>query len=175
MASFTSSEIDRNIYIWQMFRDGGVALVHSETLLLQMLNELESENYTLHECKDTWSEKVTFEKNLRKALNLPAGAKGKTNLDSLNDLVGDLSFPEDSTGVVVVARHIQRLHEQEPRYLHNIADIFASAARYHMCLGQRLLLILQSDDTGLHLDVVGGFRPGWAPREGAFSRKEKKM
>ncbi|QDT42690.1 hypothetical protein Pan241w_27780 [Gimesia alba] len=171
MAHFFQSEIDRNIYIWQMFRDGGVALVHSESMLQKIINELHSENYLIHDCEVTSEDSVSFEKSIRATLGFPSGQKDQTNLDALNDLVGDLVFPKDRAGIVVVTRHIQKLHEKEPGYLHQVADIFANAARYHMCLGQRLLLLLQSDDSEIQFDVVGGFRPHWTIREGPFSKK----
>lgn len=175
MAAFSESEIDRNFYIWQMFRDGGVVLVHSQTLLQEIIAELLSENYAVHECDGTSADKVAFEKSLRSTLGFPTGQPGQTNLDAVNDFVCDLLFPTDRAGVVVVVRHIQRLNEKEPRYLHDIADIFARESRYHMCLGQRLLLVLQSDDSEIQLDAVGGLKPCWTPRENAFNVRDRSI
>ena len=124
MATFSDSEIERHWHIWQMYRDGAVALIHRETILNQIIAELEDAGYLIHICDAKHGDKIAFEKTLRSILDFPAGRPDQTNLDALNDYLGDLEFP-GCTGIVVVARHVQELHERDAPYLYNVMDIFA--------------------------------------------------
>lgn len=170
MATFTESEIHRHWHVWQMYRDGPVALVHRESLLDQIIVELKDAGYIVHICNTESSDEISFEKTLRSVLGFPANQLGQTNLNAFNDSLSDLEFP-NCTGIVVVVKHVQKLHENDPIYLHMIMDIFAEQSRYHLCFGHRLMLVLQSDDRDIRLQPVGGRRPVWNSREPRYKHE----
>ena len=170
MATFTDYEIEHHWHIWQMYRDGAVALVHRETLLDQIIAELEDAEYVTHTCDAGSGDQFAFEKSLRSMLGFPAGQSDQTSLDSFNDHLSDLQFSK-CTGIVVIVTRIQRLHERNSMYLHNIMDIFAVQSRYHLCFGHRLMLVLQSDDRDIQLRPVGGRLPVWNSREPRYKHE----
>ena len=156
MAVFTQSEIDAHWHIWQMFRDGAIALVKCESLLAEIIDDLTDADYDVHVCDAASGDKVVVEKAIRSTLGFPDGQPNKTNLDALNGYVGDLQFP-DRTGVVV--KHIQQLHGVEANYVNNIIGIFAKESWYHLCFGNRLLLVLHTDDPDIQFASVGSRQP----------------
>lgn len=158
MAAFTQSEIDARWYVWQMFRDGAIALVNCESLLTEIVDDLTDADYVVHVCDAASGDKVVFEKAIRSALGFPDGQPNETNLDALNGYVGDLEFP-DRTGVVVVVKHIQQLHAVEANYVNHIIDIFAQESWYHLCFGNRLLLVLHTDDPDIQFASVASRQP----------------
>jgi len=158
MAVFTKSEIDARWHIWQMFRDGAIALVNCESLLDEIVEDLADADYVVHVCDAASGNKVAFEKAIRSSLGFPDGRPGKTNLDALNGYVGDIEFP-NRTGIVVVVKHIHQLHEAEANYVNHIIDIFAREAWYHLCFGNRLMLILHTDDPDIQFGSVASRQP----------------
>src|SRR5262249_47011638 len=87
-------------------------------------------------------------------------------LNGFNDFVFQLEF-EDCTGVVLTLVRFDLIHRRSANWAHDILDILADNQRYHMLFGNRLLILLQSNNPELDVKIgrVGGFTPVWNPHE----------
>jgi hypothetical protein len=46
-----------------------------------------------------------------------------------------------------------------------LVDLIAGASRYHMLMGRRLILLIQSNDPGLRIEGLAAVNAGWNQRE----------
>jgi hypothetical protein len=66
---------------------------------------------------------------------------------------------------VVVLERFDQLYSRTPEWAWTFLDIFASQSRRHLLFGERLLVLLQSDDPRLLVRPVGACPVGWNRRE----------
>lgn len=163
MAVFSSEEANAGRRDWAILRDGGVALYWRPEVLKADLDWLESNEYNIVEFDSAkWSNEEQMHDSLRSGLSFPY-YYGK-NLNALNDCLGsDLVVP-DSGGVALVFHHYDQFAKNDQArspddkgLAQTVLHIFARAVRYHMLLGRRLLILVQSDDPRMRFDDLVGF------------------
>jgi RNAse (barnase) inhibitor barstar len=170
MSVFSAEEANDQRRDWVILRDGGVALYWRPEVLKADLDWLELNEYNIVEFDSSkWKSEEQMHDALRSGLSFPY-YYGK-NLDSLNDCLSDIDVP-DNGGLALVFHH----HDQFAKIDETVGasgvgpaqavlHIFAGAVRYHMLLGRRLLILVQSDDPGLTFGDLAGVSAKWNPRE----------
>jgi RNAse (barnase) inhibitor barstar len=76
------------------------------------------------------------------------------NLDALRDCLVAFDVPLES-GVVFVFEHFDTFARSSSQYVQEILDIFAEISRFNLLFGQRLIVLLHSDDAKLTFRPIG--------------------
>ncbi|MEN6624728.1 MAG: barstar family protein [Candidatus Sumerlaeia bacterium] len=159
MAVFNDPWADPKID-WQILQNGPIALYHSRDLLAKDLAWFEDEHYktvALH-C-GRWRSGCRFHADVKKALDFP-NYYGK-NLNAFNDCMSDLEIAETG-GLVVVLWEFADWFKNDAEFATTVIDILAVNARHHLLFGERLIILLQSDDPALRVPDVGATPVLWA-------------
>jgi hypothetical protein len=151
---FTKDEIRENFYIWQMFRDGAVALVHNVPVLNKLRDDLSNSGYEIR----TVDCRLNSDRDLEHALRRELGLEPGFGRDAFHSQMWDLEFAQ-CTGVVLILTHIDDFNRRFPTYFWDIIDILADHCRIKMLTGERFLIMLHAEDRNIHLDPVGAVRP----------------
>ena len=86
------------------------------------------------------------------------------NLDAFSDSLSDLEIPMES-GLALVFRRFDAVAKRMPRVAATVLDIAEHASRRHLLFGQRLLVLVQTDDPQLELGPLGAHTVNWNARE----------
>lgn len=86
------------------------------------------------------------------------------NLDAFNDCLSDLEM-DDVRGTLLVFHRFDCFVERERSTAESILDILASQSRYHSLLGQRLIVLVQSNDPTIRFARIGCCSVEWNPAE----------
>ena len=154
MPFFSDDEIRENFYIWQMFRDGAVTLVHRQPILTKLIAELTAGGSDVRTVKCEFDQMRELDDALRSVLKMEKG----WGRDSFNSQMWDLEFP-DCKGLVIVLSKIDEYYRVYPTYFWDILDILAVHCRKRMLMGERLLVVLQADDRNIKIKDVGAVSP----------------
>lgn len=177
MAVFEVDEVHDEQLDWIILRDGGVCLYWRQEILTDSVNWLKSNGYKIipfdavdwQSASESESERRMHE-SFKAQLSFPDYYGN--NLDALDEcMLDDLVVP-DSGGLALVLNHYDRFYEP----VHNqssderstadvVLSIFATAVRYHMLFGRRLLILVQSDDPNIRFGRLGGAAAWWNHRE----------
>ena len=162
MASFTDDEVVREALDWVILRDGGIALYWRASVLEADLQQLRTRDYEVKDIDASlWLTEEAMHEALAVELRLPA-YYGR-NLDALDDsLVSDLQVSRVG-GLVIVLRHYDKAVERDVADV--VLDILAKACRCHMLQGERLLVLVQSDDPQISFRSLGAVGAVWNYRE----------
>jgi RNAse (barnase) inhibitor barstar len=91
-----------------------------------------------------------------------------SNLDALNECLRDLEIKE--TGLVIVLGHFDLWDQAKGQVLIEIID---RASRFHLLLGERIILLIQVDDPNTTFDPIKSVAPIWNRRE--WFRKDREV
>jgi RNAse (barnase) inhibitor barstar len=171
MAYFNNRAEDWERLDWQILRDGGISLYWRAEYLAEDAQWLSNHDYNLYDfdCA-TWVSREDMFSDFGRALHFPEW--WGRNFDALDDCITELELPE-SPGAAIVLRHfdVYAFHA-EARTLPSgeteavvLLDMLASASRFHLLNGRRLVVLVQSDDPELTLKKLGGKIPQWNHRE----------
>jgi len=108
----------------------------------------------------TWLLEEDFHRSIALELGFP-GYYG-ANLDAFNDCLGDVSA---KGGLAVVFWGFDAFHARCPDTAQSILDIFAGVSRTHLLFGQRLLVLVQSNNPRIEFGQVGAQPVVWNRRE----------
>ena len=167
MAAFSEKEIRDNFTIWQVFRDGAIVFVQRQPVLHRLLRDLSENGYDIRTIECDFEDERDLESELRRVFELESG----WGRDALNSQMWDLQFPQ-CTGLVIVLTQIDEFNHRFPKYFWNIVDILAHHCRIRMLMGERLLVVLQTDDGNMNLDDVGAVTPRWSHLENMTAEPE---
>lgn len=87
-----------------------------------------------------------------------------TNLDSMEDCLGDIEIP-DAGGVVIAFDSFDQFANSHAELAWNILDIIACKSRLKQIFGETLIALMQSDDPQIRFEAVGASRVFWNQRE----------
>ena len=167
MAPFDHSQLNRRD--WSLFQNGPVTMYWSKDILQEDCSWLSAHGYRICtvECSE-WKNKgdalagLNEVLGLGEALGLPDFCP--TNLDGLSDALSDIDVPNDG-GLAIVLLGYDKFAELSRKVAEAILDIMANRSRVFMLFGQRLAVIVQSDDPHLRFDRLGATAAGWNRRE----------
>ena len=179
MAPFDPSEDNGQRLDWHVLRDGGITLYKSKSYLAGDMEWLRSEGYRIvsFDCRE-WTSSEQMHQRLSEELSFP-GYYGR-NLDALNDcMLGDLNVP-DAGGLALLLRRFDaysngpgaKPYPSGRNEAEIILDILASASRYYLLTGGRLITLIQSDDPHIHFEDLGGVSAHWNRRERLNKNRE---
>lgn len=164
MPAFRDDPAERERLDWRLLRDGHLVLYHREAVLDEDLAWLADAGYVVHRLAcGNWRSAGDFHAEVARTLGFP-GHYGH-NLDAFNDCVGDLRVPREEGGMVLACTGFDAFLRREREVAMAMLDILAVRGRDFLLTGQRLLVLLQSDDPTLAIDPVGAQHAGWNPRE----------
>jgi len=164
MAVFRDEDHSRLDYL--MLRDGPVRMYFARRILEEDLGWLRAHGYVVDRFDAlTWASEEDALGAIARALEFPNYFGG--NLDALNDCLGAVDIPTDSGRAVVIER-FDGVYAQSPDWWWNLLDVFAVQSRRHLLFGERLLVLLQSDDPRLSIPPVGKSGVGWNRREWSY-------
>ena len=150
IAAFTEDEIREHFFIWQMFRDGAVAVVHDTPVFDKLTIDLNERGYLVHKIDCRFEDPRDLEHELRRQLNLRADI----GRDAFNSQMWDIEFP-DCKGMVIALTSFDEFYARFPKYSWDIIDILANHCRIRMLFGERLLIMLHSTDRNIKVEPVG--------------------
>jgi len=161
MTAFDHTDLDR--VDWAMFQNGWVTLYWKRDILEEECAWLSEHGYRIHhlDCAK-WASTAEALRDIGSTLSFP-DYYGQ-NLDALNDCLSDIEVPRDG-GTAIVLQQFDRFTSVNRNAAQAILDILASNARSFMLFGQRLAILVQSDDAGLSFVPVGSTPVGWNRRE----------
>jgi RNAse (barnase) inhibitor barstar len=171
MAVFITNEVNDQRLDWTILRDGGIALYLRTEILVDDVNWLKLNGYRIvsFETAD-WLSEDQLHDSLKAELSFPAYYGN--NLNALDECMSDDLVVPDTGGLVLVLNHYDHFIKADLRCGLNetstaeiVLDIFARAVRYHMLLGRRLLILVQSDDPRIKFGRLGGMPASWNSRE----------
>lgn len=171
MVAFNLDDVSDKELDWVILRDGGIAMYWRMTLLEEDLRWFASRDYLILSFNAVeWKSEEEMHEAFLARLGFP-DYYGK-NWNALNDCLSeDLAVP-DAGGMVVALLHFDSFARaislgapSDYRGDEILLDCLARAIRYHSLLGKRLLVLLQSDDPGIHYRRLGGISATWNWRE----------
>lgn len=149
---------------YRLLQHGPIALYHRATILEEDLAWLRAEGYWIDRLLcTTWTSPSAIHDTLAPTLAFP-DYYGR-NLDALVDCLRDLPFPDRGGGRALALDGFDACARALPGYAHDVLDVLARAAHEHLLFGDRLLVLVQSDDPRLAFPALGGRAPAWNARE----------
>lgn len=138
---------------WQLLRDGPITMFRTCAVLNSQLDWLRRHAYAVTDLDCTgWECSADFHTAIAAALDFPTHY-GK-NLDAFSDCLSYINIPEEG-GKVLVLRRIDHFAATSPKLAQAVLDICADKSRFHLLLGRRLVILLQSDNPALSFSPVG--------------------
>jgi hypothetical protein len=121
-----------------------------------------------------WLDETDALRNVGDKLDFP----WTPNLDGMNDFMHDVTNHEfgwdrDASGLVLVLRHFDTFAIKDERTAWTILDIFAHHSRQASLVGDRLVVLLETDDPLFEIRAVGASGIHWDRFESnKWSRKK---
>jgi Barstar (barnase inhibitor) len=171
MPFFNNNPDDWQRLDWQILRDGGIQLYWRREYLIEDSQWLAKHDYDVFEFAcETWESQDDMFSDFARVLRLPDYV-GR-NFDALDECISDLPLTESRGAAIVLAGFdayaagagaapMERLRNEAEVLL----DIIASASRFHLLNGNRLVTLVQTDDPQLRFGALGGVSPRWNHRE----------
>jgi hypothetical protein len=178
MPFFNNTADDWQRLDWQILRDGGIQLYWRREYLAEDTQWLAEHDYDVFEFAcETWLSQDGMFSDFARVLRLPEWF-GR-NFDALDECIADLPLTECRGAVIVLARFdsyatgagsapMQRVKTEAELVL----DIIASASRFHLLNGNRLIALVQTNDPKLPFGALGGAIPQWNRREWLDANRE---
>jgi RNAse (barnase) inhibitor barstar len=161
MAAFSDADVGRLDYA--LLQNGPISGYFDRRILAEDLRWLREHQYQIDTFDSgSWASKEVAFDELAARLEFP-DYFGR-NLDALNDSLGELPVPMDS-GRVVVLERFDQLYARTPEWAWTLLDVFADQSRSHLLFGERLIVLLRSDDPRLSIRPVGDCPVAWNRRE----------
>lgn len=173
MASFDRSQLNRRD--WPLFQNGPVTMYWNKDILREDCSWLSAHDYRICTVESSeWKDQVDALAGLNEVLGL-GEALGladfcPTNLDGFRDALSDIDVPNEG-GVAIVLLSYDKFTESNRKVAEAILDIMADRSRVFMLFGQRLAVIVQSDDPRLRFHRLGATAAGWNRREWLNERR----
>jgi RNAse (barnase) inhibitor barstar len=159
MSIFHNDESQWQRLDWTILRDSSASIYWRLIYLEEDIVWLDREGYHIvrFDCL-SWCDDDSFHVDMYKKLKLPDYYG--SNFDALNECLQDLKIKE--TGLVIVLEHFDAWDQGKGRVL---IEIFDRASRFHLLLGERIILLIQVDDPNATFDPIGSTSPIWNRRE----------
>ena len=148
-----------------LLQDGAVHLFWRAEVLDQWCSELTELGYATHtaDCtnqarmRDAVSEILQWQEQF-------GYGPWTGNLDAFND--GMRGFPFGPSGkAALILKRFDLFVRADPRSAEVVLDILECQARDHLLAGNRLLVLVQTDDPAFSPPPLGARKPSWNPQE----------
>lgn len=171
MSFFNNTPDDWQRLDWQILRDGGIQLYWRREYLIEDTQWFAKHEYDVFEFAcETWESRERMFSDFVRVLRLPDYFGH--NFDALDECIADLPLTEKRGAVMVLtgfdayasgagSAPMERVKNEAEVVL----DIIASASRFHLLNGGRLLALVQTNDPQLRFGPLGGASPRWNRRE----------
>lgn len=154
MALFDSADTTRFQRLdWQILQNGAISLYHDHAILEGAYDWFHQQQYRLYRFDCTqWASPDDFHRDIGLTLGFP-DYYGQ-NLDAFNDCLIDIDVPYNSGGLLVFFR-FDAFAKRNFQLAQTVLDIIQDNSRRFLLAGQRLIALVQSDDTQLAFEPVG--------------------
>ncbi len=109
-----------------------------------------------------WKTEKDFHNEIKNLLEFPDHYNG--NLDALNDCLCDIEFGKFD-GMVIALENYDEWHRKNKDCSETILDIMADCSYHHLLFGNRLAVLVQSNDPQIEFKPVGQKPVMWNPKE----------
>ena len=159
MAIFRNEPEDFQRLDWVLLQNGAITLYFRPQVLAADVDWLKDHNYRVDtfDCS-LWADQSVMHEALSSRLEFP-GYYG-SNLDALNDCIGDIEIPDES-GRVLVFNKYDSFAAKFPHVAWSVLDIMETNSRLLLLFGKRLIILVQSDDPRISFEPVGGRAVSW--------------
>lgn len=163
MAIFRNEPDDLQRLDWLLLQNGAVTLYFRPQVLVEDVEWLKGHDYRVDsfECS-VWVSESQMHEALSRGLEFPP-YYGR-NLNALNDCISDIEIPEEGGRVLVFSRY-DSFAARFPDVAWSVLDIMEINSRRLLLFGQRLIVLVQSDDPELFFEPVGGRPVMWNRKE----------
>ncbi|WP_162053716.1 barstar family protein [Pontibacter pamirensis] len=144
---------------WSILQNGYVCLYSRPEFLLIDISWFRKERYRVHELDcSRWEEEQKMHDELKQKLRFKDTYA--SSFSSLKDSLKEIDIT--GKGMVLVLHHFDTLENETAQIL---LDILSKASQWHLLLGERLLTLLQVDDSQIIYEPVGARPVTWNPHE----------
>lgn len=150
MSAFDPVEvISKKSVDFQLMRDGTCILYHKKSYIENDKNWLLDKGYEICEfyCGE-WKDRNTLHIDLQKKLKFPYYGM---NLDALNDSLSHRQTPKGYLGSILIFYQFDSYLFQDQEYALNLLDVLDYCSRQLILFGERLLILLQVDNSALEI------------------------
>jgi hypothetical protein len=158
VAAFTEQETEQQ-WDYELLQDGAVSGFVGAARLDHVLEQLRALGYGIAETRGGDGHAVLLG-NLLNQVALRYCGPSVQNLDAVRDTVRCIDF----TGVkgwVLVIRDFDETFRADRRWATDVTDLLAEVSYEHLLMGNRLLVVLHSEQDGVDLGRLGGHTPCW--------------
>ncbi len=150
MASFDRKHLTRRDF--ELFQNGWVTKYCKPEILRSECEWLRSRGYEVYDidCEESGGDVL---EQLKTRLGFPEYFGG--NLNALKDCLSDLAIPPES-GAAIVLNRFDALVGSRSAWAYELLDVLASRARFAMLFGDRLAILVQTNDPDLKFGTVAG-------------------
>ena len=165
MAIFQNKPKEWQRLDWSILQNGPISLYWKTQVLENDLSWFKEEKYTLvdFDCS-TWVDDNEMHKQLKQNLNFP-DYYGE-NFDALNDCLSDIEIFD--TGQIIIFRHFDKFDKKLANIL---LDVFATNSRRQILLGNRIIVLIQVDNSNYQIDPVGATPVIWNAAEWLIEKR----
>jgi hypothetical protein len=158
MAAFTEQETEQQ-WDYELLQDGAVSGFVGEAQLESVLGQLRTLGYGIAETHGDDGH-VMLLGNLFEQVSLRYCGLSVQNLDALRDTARCIDFT-DVKGWALVIRRFDETFRADRQWAQDVADLLAEASYEHPLMGNRLLILLHSEENTVELGRLGGHTPWW--------------
>ena len=147
----------------KLLQNGAVGLYFRRQVLAEDIEWLKEHDYRVDtfECS-VWLSESEMHEALSCGLQFP-DYYGR-NLAALNDGISDIEVPEEGGRVLVFNRY-DSFAARVPHVAWSVLDLMEFRSRQFLLFGRRSMILVQSDDPEISLELGGGCSVMWDPRE----------
>jgi hypothetical protein len=178
MSYFNNTPKDWERLDWQILRDGGIHLYWRREYLVEDKRWLAEHDYDLYEFAcETWLSEHTMYSDFGRVLQFPDW--WGRNINAFDDCIADLPL-SGSRGAVMILVNFDSYASGSGSTLmpsgrteaEAILDIIADASRFHLLNGNRLIALVQTNDSNFRIGRLGGAIPQWNRREWVDAKRK---
>ncbi|MHA6247066.1 barstar family protein [Pontibacter sp. CAU 1760] len=159
MAVFRNEPEEWQRLDWMILQSGYTCLYSRQEFLVRDMLWFRQERYRVLEFDcTTWKNEATLHMDLKQKLRFPE--RHSSNFDALHDSLKEISIT--GKGMVLVLHHLDAVHSETSQKLLNTLVV---ASQWHLLLGERLLTLVQVDDSEKTFEPVGARPVNWNPHE----------
>ena len=157
---------------WAIMMAGSISIYYDCNILHKDLDWLEKHDYISISLDFSTIDSIeTFHKEIKKMCNFPE-YYGE-NMSALGDcLLHDLKIPFEG-GLVLIFKSFNLFYQKDKTMAHEILERISVASRRRILSGERLIMLIQSQDPHFSPDMVGAYHVLWNRNEFVDKRRIK--
>jgi len=150
---------------WQLLRDGAVTLFWNKDIFHKAMNSLRDLDYRIlelpYETMPKFCESVSNSLKWKQQFGYTPWTG---NLDALNDGIrGEPSASSDDTAICLSGFH--NMVRDDSEWATALLDILEYQSRNYLLFGQRLIILVQTDNPNYQCKKIGGRQVQWNHEE----------